>query len=226
MPCLFFASGLKSGGQPDKTLSPKILTTNKRIAVFDIIDAILIAPYRLFPNAVAGFYLGTALLALLALVIGRASYDLVWLFNRRYYAKEEGEMVRMHNLSVSAIEAKDKVAYKAANKEANEAFGKSFFAGAALFSVSIWPLPFALAWLSARFTDVDVPFFPGHPLRYNAVFLGCYIVFRLVMWPLWQRLPLFGRVERLRRELVAKRARLRSWTEIGKPAPEEDADRP
>lgn len=183
----------------------------------ELLDAVLIFPFRLPGSAVAGFYLGTLLLALACLVLGRISYDLVWLFNRGHYAREEKEMTRMHNLSVAAIEAGDKTAYKAANKEANEAFGKSFFAGAALFSVSIWPLPFALAWLAGRFDGVDVPLFPGHPVRYNAVFLGCYILLRLAMWPLWQKLPLLGRVERTRREMASRRAKLRPWTDLGKP---------
>ena len=185
--------------------------------MYELLDAILIFPYRLLPSPVAGFYCGTAVLALASLVVGRASYDAVWLFNRGHYAKEEGEMTRMHNLSVAAIEAGNKVAYKAANKEANEAFGKSFFAGAALFSVSIWPVPFALAWLAVRFDGVDVPLFPGYDVRYNAVFLGCYIVLRLAMWPLWQKLPLFGRVERKRREMAERRTKLRPWTDLGKP---------
>ncbi|EFL52865.1 conserved hypothetical protein [Solidesulfovibrio fructosivorans JJ]] len=192
--------------------------------MFNILDAILIAPYRLLPNSTAAFYLGTAVLALACLLVGRITFDLVWLFNRKHYTKEEAEMVRMHNLSVAAIEARDKVAYKAANKEANEAFGKSFFAGAALFSVSIWPLPFVLAWLSMRFTDIDIPLFPGYFVRYNAVFLGLYLIFRLVMWSFWRYLPLFGRVERLRREVAAKRVRLRPWTELGKPQEAQTAD--
>lgn len=185
--------------------------------VTELFDAICIAPYRLVANPVAGFYLGTLVLALASLVLGRLTYDLTWLFNRGHYTKEEAEMVRMHNLSVAAIEARNKEAYKAANTEANEAFGKSFFAGAALFSVSIWPLPFALSWLALRFSGVDVPLFPGYTVRYNAVFLGLYIVVRVVMWPLWQRLPLFGRVERQRRELIARRPKLRPWTDLGKP---------
>jgi hypothetical protein len=184
--------------------------------VYELLDAALIAPYRLLANPVAAFWLGTFVLALLCLLLGRLSYDLVWRFNRGHYAKEEGEMTRMHNLSVAAIEAGDKTAYKAANKEANEAFGKSFFAGAALFSVSIWPLPFALAWLATRFEGVDVPLFPGHAVRYNAVFLGLYILLRLGMWSLWQKLPFFGRTERLRREMAARRVKLRPWTDLGK----------
>jgi len=190
--------------------------------VYELLDAVLIAPFRLPGNAVAGFYLGTFLLALASLLLGRLTYDLVWLFNRAHYAREEKEMARMHNLSVAAIEAGDKAAYKAANKEANEAFGKSFFAGAALFSVSVWPVPFALAWLSGRFEGLDVPFLPGHGLRYNAVFLGGYILLRLAMWPLWQKLPGFGRVERQRREAAARRAKLRSWAELVKPAAPRD----
>lgn len=185
--------------------------------MIELLDAVCIAPYRLVANSVAGFYLGTLALALACLLLGRISQDLVWLWNRRHYEKEEAEMTHMHNLSVAAIEAGDKAAYKAANRVANEAFGKSFFAGAALFSVSIWPLPFALAWLSSRFEGVDVPVLPGHDVRYNAVFLGLYLLARLGMWGVWGRLPFFGQVVRRRLETAAKRERLRSWTELGKP---------
>lgn len=183
----------------------------------ELIDAVLIAPYRLVSDAVVGFYLGTAVLSLACLIVGKISLDFVWLFNRRHYEKEEAEMTRMHNLSMAAIEAGDKAAYKAANHEANEAFGKSFFAGAALFSVSIWPLPFALAWLAGRFEGVDVPVFPGYAVRYNAVFLAIYIVSRLVLSRFWGRLPYFGRIERIRREAAARRTKLRRWTDLGNP---------
>ena len=188
-----------------------------RFTVFEFIDSLLIAPYRLLGNPIAGFYGGTLVLAILCLLLGRLSYDLVWLFNRSHYDKEETEMTRMHNLSVAAIESGDKTAYKAANREANEAFGKSFFAGAALFSVSIWPLPFALAWLSIRFDGVDIPLWPGHGVRYNAIFLGLYLIARLSMWRFWSRLPFFGRVMAKRREAAEKRPKLRPWTELGKP---------
>jgi len=185
--------------------------------VTELLDAVLIAPYRLFDNPVAGFYLGAFVLALAVLLVGKASYDLVWLFNRRHYEKEEAEMARMHNLSVAAIESGDKAAYKAANHEANEAFGKSFFAGAALFSVSVWPAPFALGWLADRFAGVDVPLFPGYAVRYNAIFLGMYIALRLAMWGRWKHLPFFGRVEARRQEGAARRAKFRSWTELDNP---------
>ena len=63
--------------------------------VTELFDAICIAPYRLVANPVAGFYVGTLVLALASLVLGRLTYDLTWLFNRGHYAKEEAEMVRM-----------------------------------------------------------------------------------------------------------------------------------
>lgn len=183
----------------------------------ELLDAVLIAPYRLPGDPVAGFYLGTLVLAVCCLMAGKVSQDLVWLWNRKHYEREEAEMIRMHNLSVSAIESGDKAAYKAANREANEAFGKSFFAGAALFSVSIWPLPFALAWLAGRFGDVGIPVWPGQAVRYNGVFLGLYILARLGMWPVWRRLPLVGRVERLRRDAADRKGRLRRFSDIGRP---------
>jgi hypothetical protein len=185
--------------------------------VIELFDAVCIAPYRLLVHPVAGFYLGTFLLSLACLFLGKTSQDLVWLWNRGHYEREEAEMIRMHNLSVAAIESGDKTAYKAANHEANEAFGKSFFAGAALFSVSIWPVPFVLGWMSGRFAEVDIPVLPGHYIRYNAVFLGLYILMRLTMWGLWRRLPLLGRVERRRIEAATHRVKLRRWSDLGRP---------
>ena len=41
----------------------------------------------------------------------------------------------------------DKESYKAVNRQALDAFGYSFSMGAAIFCVSIWPMPFSLAWL-------------------------------------------------------------------------------
>lgn len=184
--------------------------------MIELFDAICIAPYRLVGNPVLGFYVGTLVLALGCLLLGKISQDMVWLWNRRHYQREETEMIRMHNLSVSAIEAGDKTAYKAANREANEAFGKSFFAGAALFSVSVWPVPFALGWLDGRFAGVDIPVLPGQVVRYNAVFLGLYILARLAMWPLWRRLPLVGRVERRRLEAADRLTHLRRWSDLSR----------
>ncbi|MBN2140566.1 MAG: hypothetical protein JW718_06110 [Desulfovibrionaceae bacterium] len=164
----------------------------------ETLDRLLILLYRLPDNPVAGFYLGTAALALGCVLLGAVSTGLVYLLNRSHYQAQEREMVRMHNISVRAIRAKDKESYKASNLLANEYFGKSFFARAALFAVSIWPLPFALGWLDARFGDLAIHGLPviGFQLGHAAIFLILYLILRLGFSKIKPRLPLLDRIQR------------------------------
>lgn len=164
-----------------------------------ILDALLIAPYRVLSPAVAGFYLGTFCLTLYCLVLGEISLAAVYVWNREHYANQTREMVRMHNLSIQAIKNKDKESFKATNKVANDYFGKSFFARAALFSVSIWPVPFALGWLDIRFTGIDihqVPFL-GNNLRYPFIFIALYIIVRFTFSKIRPKVPFLGKVARM-----------------------------
>lgn len=155
-------------------------------------DSGLIFWYRLPADAMAGFYLGTAVLALIAVMIGDLTMGLAYLGNKKHYREQTREMVRMHNLSVKAIQMKDKQSFKASNHWANEYFGKTFFCGAALFSVSIWPVPFALGWMSTRFGGVPVPLpFLSATTTYIAVFLALYIMMRITFSQIKMKLPLF-----------------------------------
>jgi len=155
-------------------------------------DSGLIFFYRLPADPMAGFYLGTVVLAIIAVVIGDLTMGLAYLGNKKHYREQTREMVRMHNLSVKAIQMKDKQSYKASNLWANEYFGKTFFCGAALFSVSIWPVPFALGWMGSRFADVSVPLpFVEATTTYIAVFLVLYIMTRISFSRVKMKLPLF-----------------------------------
>lgn len=157
-----------------------------------ITDSGLIFWYRLPADPAVGFYLGTAVLAILCVAIGDLTMGLAYLINRSHYGEQTREMVRMHNLSIKAIQMKDKESFKASNLWANEYFGKTFFCGAALFSVSIWPVPFALGWMAARFTDVPVPLpFIDASATYLAVFIVLYIVTRIAFSRVKMKLPLF-----------------------------------
>jgi hypothetical protein len=98
----------------------------------------------------------------------------------------ERETVKMHNLSLKAILSRDKVSYTACNKEANEAFGRYFFAQLAAGAATLWPVPFALAWMETRFIDVTLPLL--YPLSlitpavgYLAIFLLCYVLLRILL---------------------------------------------
>lgn len=182
------------------------------------LDPWAIAAYRLFEDPVAGFYAGTAVLALVCAFLGELMMALVWLANKGHYMRQTAEMVRMHNLSVAAIEVRDKDSYKAANTLANDWFGKNFFSQIALFSVSVWPAPFALAWMATRFETVDIPvpfshLFGGLTLGYTGAFVILYIVARVAFAKTKHRLPFFSRVSRLVRESAPKED-MRSWGEL------------
>jgi hypothetical protein len=149
-------------------------------------DLILISPYRWSGNPVIGFFLGTLVLSLWCVLIGKASGLVVWMINGSHMGSLERETVKMHNLSLKAILFRDKASYTACNNEANEAFGRYFFAQLAAGAATLWPVPFALAWMETRFSEVTFPI--PYPLKlvvpaagYIAIFLLCYILLRILL---------------------------------------------
>jgi hypothetical protein len=159
-------------------------------------DLILISPYRWLENPVAGFFLGTLVLSLWCVLVGKVSGLVVWMINCSHMGSLERETVKMHNLSLKAILSRDKVSYTACNKEANEAFGRYFFAQLAAGAATLWPVPFALAWMETRFSDVTFPL--SYPLSlitpavgFLAIFLLWYVLLRIL---LKQLLPEFHAV--------------------------------
>ena len=178
------------------------------------LDAFLIFPFPVPPDPLWGVWLGCAILSLYTVVIGEATAALLYWLNRRHYAKTEDEMVRAHNNSVAALHAGDKESYLAINKTAHEHFGKSFFAGAAVGMSSLWPLPFALAWLSLRFEGVDlfsVPFME-RPTGYVFVMLALYIPERIVFSRLKKHLPGFRTVEAWKQRAQQARGEMKRFT--------------
>lgn len=149
-------------------------------------DPWLIEPYRWMSPAIAGYLLGTAILAGYCVIIGDLSATLVAFFNRGYLAKLRHGMEHHHKLSEEALKRGDKESYKAVNRQGLDSFGYSFSMGAALFCVSIWPMPFALAWMNLRFADAPLPlpagfpFWGGKEVHYFTSFLLCYILVRIV----------------------------------------------
>jgi hypothetical protein len=145
-----------------------------------LLDAGLIFFFRLVDDPAIGFYLGSTVLALLAVVLGDLSQALAHRANLSHFRKQTTDMVRLHNLSIKALRQGDKQGYTAANRLANDTFGKAFFTRAALFTVSVWPVPFALGWLAGRFQGVDIPLpLVDHVVGYNTVFLPLYILVRI-----------------------------------------------
>jgi len=150
-----------------------------------LLDPWLIAPFRLPASAEAGFWLGTAVLCLYCVLLGDAAYLGVMALNRRRTASLKAEMERHNELAETALRMGDKESYKAVNKQALDAFGHSFSLGAAVFTSSLLPLPFALAWMHLRFASAapELPFalpLVGREPNYLFYFVILYIPLRLV----------------------------------------------
>lgn len=165
-----------------------------------LFDPFIIWAFRLADNPWAGFFLGSAVLNLFCVVTGDVCSIGVRRLNRRLYGRYHDDMVRHHNLSVTALRHADKDAYKAVNKQAHEAFGKYFFSQAGAFTVSIWPLPFALAWMDMRFGSFpfDLPFaipWVGQSVMFPFFFIPMYIALRMLYGRSMRRLAWYRRVQ-------------------------------
>ncbi len=150
------------------------------------LDLVLITPYRIFDNPVAGFYFGTMVLCIWCILWGEITFRIASGFNREYLQRLRASMTRMHNLSVKALVLKDKENYQLCNKEANEAFGKYFFNMITLGAAVLWPIPFALAWMNTRFGHIQLEIlFPmpllGESVTFSAVMIPMYILCR-ILW--------------------------------------------
>ncbi|MFP4036282.1 MAG: hypothetical protein ACLFUE_02045 [Desulfobacteraceae bacterium] len=142
------------------------------------LDPVLVFPFRLLEPPFLGFLLGNLYVASICTLLGELTLALLFKFNRRHYEEQQREMMRSQSLSIQALMQKRKEEFKAANKLANEAFGKSFFAGIAFSSSSLWPVPFALGWLGYRFGHLDFELL--YPLPLVGDKLGCTAVFILI----------------------------------------------
>jgi len=146
---------------------------------FRVLDPYLIWFYRLTGHALPDFFIGTFVLAVIVLVLGEFSISLAFLANKRHIDQFTREVVKYQNISVDALKAGDEQAYAAANKLANDAFGKSFFQQIALSAAFLWPIPFALAWMQFRL------------VMFLVVYVAAYFLFKRVKY----RLPFFRRIK-------------------------------
>ena len=168
------------------------------------LDPFFIPLFRLVAAPELGYLIGTVLLSAGCFILGDLSALGVRFLNRTYLGKIQKEMDRNHELAEKALKMGDRDSYKAVNRQALEAFGHSFSLGGAMFCVSIWPLPFALAWMDSRFADaplelpVTLPLL-GNSIHYFASFILIYIVVRILGTALIRRLPGYAALtERIR----------------------------
>ncbi len=188
--------------------------------VFLFIDPYLIWFYRITGHAWFDFILGTFMLALMAVIIGELNIALAYLAARRRIERVTDEAIKYQNLSLEALTAGDKVAYRAANRLANDAFGHSFFMQIALSAAFLWPAGFSLAWMSQRFADLEFPLpFVPYSLGYVGVFLFLFIAAYFVFKPLKYRIPYFRRIKEMLNASSLAVRNLKSFSDLLAPVP-------
>lgn len=160
------------------------------------LDPWLIAPYRwLDGSPVVAFLVGTFLLGLLCTLLGDVISLLAQRLNRKTYGGYMKDMVHNHNLSIAAAKTGNKSDFKAVNSQAHDAFGKYFFSQAAVFTSSILPLPFALAWMDMRFHDVRVALpLIDFQAGYVFFFIPLYILARFLYSRIMRRMSWYARL--------------------------------
>jgi hypothetical protein len=187
--------------------------------VYLYLDPYLIWFYRLSGSAGVNFLLGTLALAVLSLLVGEFTSFLASFIVRRRYEQVAGEAKRYQDLSIEALRAGDRPAYEAANKLANEDFGRSFFMQVALSATFVWPIFFALGWMQYRFLGVEFPLpFIGFSLGYIAVFLVLYIASYVVFKAAKRRLTYFRRIKELEEVSGQSTRNLQSYHDLLTPA--------
>lgn len=159
-----------------------------------ILDPVLILPFRVPGPPLLGYFLGLFALSLWCMPLGDAAGMLVTWLNRGVYGQYAKDMVHHHNLSIRAAQSGDKANFRAVNKQAHEAFGKYFFSQAAVFTATLWPVPFALAWLDLRFRETSLPLpLVDFQADYVFFFIPLYILARLLYPRLMARIPGYRR---------------------------------
>jgi len=141
--------------------------------------------FRYPDSPVMGYFLGTVVLSIICVAFGELSIYLAFRFNKDKIDHTYKNMDHYQHLSIKALIAGNKKAYKACNSIANENFGKSFFMQITLAAASLWPLLIALGWMQHKFADVDFAgqfSFPGseYVLGYFTTIVFCYFMVRII----------------------------------------------
>ncbi|MDJ0666524.1 MAG: hypothetical protein QNJ61_04580 [Desulfobacterales bacterium] len=186
------------------------------------LDAFLIYFFRLADNPMLGYLSGIAVLALGCVILGELSMGVAYRWNHVFLARDSRSLVRLQNGSLRALQARDKEGYQALNREANDAFGKLFFTQVALAAASLWPLPFAMHWLQARFGEVvfalPITLPPvGDSVGYAFTFIPMYILVRILFGHVKGRLPFFRGIRALQAREQQTGEKMLSFTDVFHP---------
>jgi hypothetical protein len=179
------------------------------------LDPLFIWMFRFPLPPLAAFGVGLTLLALAVTIVGELAMAGAYFLNRKHFAKINREMILNNNNSIRALSHGDKVSYKACNSLANDAFGRNFFSGLALFASSIWPVAFALGWLALRYGSVEFPLpLVERTVGANFFFVPLYIVVRVAFCKAKPWLPVFRTI---RAAVLANQdpgERMLSWADL------------
>jgi hypothetical protein len=179
------------------------------------VDSFFIWFYRLSGYALLDFVIGTFSLALVAVVIGEFSISFAFLLTRGSIQRVQDQMVNYQNLSIDALAAGNKEAYKGANKLANDAFGRTFFMQIGLSSARVWPAFLAVAWMNTRFHEVDfeVPFI-GRTIGFIPIFILLYVAAYFAFKPIRNRISYFKKVNKILDSYKDKTRKMKSLADL------------
>jgi hypothetical protein len=175
---------------------------------YQLLDPYLIWFYRLTGHAGVDFVIGTLGLASIALLVGEVTVFLAFLFTRKNHNRYTAEATKYQDLSMDALKAGNKEAYKAANTLANDAFGHTFFQQLTLSAAFLWPVFFALAWMQYRFLEVEFPI-PG--TSYALGYIGGFILIYIAAYLILKRLPWFRRIQEIMESLFTRIYAMKSF---------------
>ncbi len=183
--------------------------------LFLSVDSFFIWFYRLSGYAPLDFFVGTFFLALVAVVIGEFSISFAFLLTRKSIQHVQDQMVNYQNLSIDALALGDKESYKAANKLANDAFGKTFFMQIGLSSARVWPAFLVVAWMNTRFYEVDfeVPFI-GVTIGFIPIFILLYVAAYFAFKPIRNRISYFKKVNKILDSYKEKTRNMKSLADL------------
>jgi hypothetical protein len=153
--------------------------------LFSSMDTVLMPVYRMHDTPLFGYYLGTFVLSFLCVITGEYSMSLAYHTTKDTIDRDTFEMAHFQNMSIKALKARNKDAYRACNRIASDAYGSNFFSRIALSASSLWPVFLGLGWMQYRFGAVDfsalVPVSGAeYILGYGTTFVLCYIASRIL----------------------------------------------
>jgi hypothetical protein len=155
------------------------------LQIFLAADALLVASFRLCADPEIGFCVGMTVLAVASALLGRLCLMALARIQRARRDREEGEATKHHNLSLRALQARDKTAYLASNRLAQEAYGNAMALAAGRAAAVLWPACAALAWAYWRFGGVPLPLV-GEAAGPAVFFIPLYL---LAQWGLARLCP-------------------------------------